>query len=385
MPVKAVVLDLDGTLVDDSGAALQPGVREMLDELSGMGLELFVVSGQPADPKKERLVGLPPDRFLYAEDYGAKGQRKLVGHIFATYGLDPTEVVYMGDSEPDMWEAANSHVLLFNAEYSHGPYKYGVPIAEPGHLPLILRDFFSKEALWYYTASGTDQVGKSYDVRSLINPEKATQTGIRNLIKGWYVSDTAKANGYDLTYYLVMQLLASIFLDGLHLKRVDGKRPIFCLYPGHAGDYGDVLKLFERFAAKQLNVASLISLVQRHTPTQSSKEQRIAGKSPQFVDQINSVLLDSEFKNRIKGNIVTVVDDFCTDGNAMECSRNLLYAAGAKEVVSISVGKYGDDYNVRSPKKGVKLTPFAKHELPNGSFDIKYVSGQTDPEALKLF
>lgn len=385
MPIKTVILDRDGTLYNEYTGKLQDGVREMLDELLEIGLQLFVVSGEARDKKVEQLIDLPPSQFYYQTDCGNKGSKKFVNKVLEASGSARNEVIYLGDSEQDMWEAANSLVLYFNAQYSNGGYEYGIPIEVPAHLPMIVRDFLSKDALWYYTLSGADKVGRTYDIRSLIDPKVATKTGIRNLVKGWSVSDDAEVNGYELTYYLVIQLLGSMYLDGLHLNRVAGKRPIFCLYPGHAGEYGDVLKLFEQFAAKQLNVASLDDLLVRHTPTKSSKQLRIEGKQPEFVDQPNSVLLNAEYGNRIKGNIITVVDDFCTDGNAMECARNLLYAAGAKEVVSVSVGKYGANYIVRAPKTPFKLKAGDVLTCEKGHFGSTYLNGQTDADALDLY
>jgi hypothetical protein len=55
-------------------------------------------------------------------------------------------------------------------------------------------------------------------------------------------------------------------------------------------------------------------------------------------------LSDPDYRQRIQGKCVVVMDDFTTQGYSGECARQLLLQAGAGEVVCINVSKYGRDY-----------------------------------------
>ena len=63
-----------------------------------------------------------------------------------------------------------------------------------------------------------------------------------------------------------------------------------------------------------------------------------------------------------------VIDDFITNGYSTECARNLLYAGGASDVISIGIGKYGSscyhvsmDYDL-NPYRPVKYDSAKIHE-----------------------
>jgi hypothetical protein len=71
-------------------------------------------------------------------------------------------------------------------------------------------------------------------------------------------------------------------------------------------------------------------------------------------------------RNHIAEDNVLVLDDFITEGNSFECARNLLFAAGAANVVCVSIGKYGQRYNLVTIKS--EFNPFA----PIDSSKIKY-------------
>jgi hypothetical protein len=79
------------------------------------------------------------------------------------------------------------------------------------------------------------------------------------------------------------------------------------------------------------------------------------GNAQDISVQLSSVMIDEAAKNKVKDNVVFVVDDFSTGSNAMETARNLFYAAGSAKVVGISVGKYGGGYLAYTPGANVKL------------------------------
>lgn len=76
---------------------------------------------------------------------------------------------------------------------------------------------------------------------------------------------------------------------------------------------------------------------------------------------------------------VIVFDDFTTTGSSLEWARNLFVAAGARQVIALTIGKYSSRYATYDPNPGVSIDPFVlstlglsdftelTHQLPEGS------------------
>lgn len=347
MPIKAVILDRDGTLYNPQAGRLQEGVPEMLERLKEMGLQLFVASNEARDPAIERMIGLPTRQFLYSAQCGLKGSKKFVDAALADAGCEVNELVYLGDSDNDRNEASNRRVALFNAEWSHPGYGWGLAMSTPAKFADAIETYFLKPYPWYFIVDGADGLDRAVSFRAILDPDTCKDKGITNLLKNRQVDFTQNRYLHQKAVHLVMHLLASIYLEGLHLRREPNKsqgfmKPLWSIYPGSDGGKSPILQLFEEFTARLLTMQYSSDLLQRHTQAPSSHKQRIANQpTPTISTQLNTVQVNPASLSKVKGNVVFVVDDFSTDSNAMETARNLLLACGAKQVIGISVGKYG--------------------------------------------
>ncbi|MBF4502252.1 phosphoribosyltransferase [Savagea sp. SN6] len=82
----------------------------------------------------------------------------------------------------------------------------------------------------------------------------------------------------------------------------------------------------------------------RHSPMQAkhtSGALRLNNKSDKDFD---TLIVNPNLINRIKGKVICIIDDYITNGYSAESAKHLLFAAGAKEVVFISIGKFGKRY-----------------------------------------
>jgi len=52
-----------------------------------------------------------------------------------------------------------------------------------------------------------------------------------------------------------------------------------------------------------------------------------------------------------------VVDDFTTGGLTFEWARNILYAAGANDVIGVAIGKFGRDCPIVTPSASTGINP----------------------------
>jgi hypothetical protein len=79
------------------------------------------------------------------------------------------------------------------------------------------------------------------------------------------------------------------------------------------------------------------------------------------------------------------MDDFTTRGYSGECARQLLFEAGAAEVVCINVSKYGRDYWIIScSANNYTWNPWEATEHAADSFREMRTQGQPDPTMLTM-
>lgn len=73
----------------------------------------------------------------------------------------------------------------------------------------------------------------------------------------------------------------------------------------------------------------------------SSSSLRLTNKSNKDFETliVNPTLID-----KIKGKVICIIDDYITNGYSAEAAKHLLFAAGAKEVIFLSFGKFGKRY-----------------------------------------
>ena len=135
-PLKALVLDRDGTLIthvpylhDPAQVVVLPGVREGLRQAIGAGLKLFLHSNQSGvgrgyfaleavDACNRRMIELlalgsaPFERICIAPEHPdqpskyRKPSPAFVSEIIAAYGFAPDEICYIGDRGADIETAA---------------------------------------------------------------------------------------------------------------------------------------------------------------------------------------------------------------------------------------------------------------------------------------
>lgn len=377
MPIKAVLIDLSGTLLNEGRAA--PGSREMLARLEALGLGVYLASNNPfRRDVVRRELGVDPDRVLSPANVGGKkGQKpgKYVGAVRARLGIEANEILYLGDNITDLTEAVNNNVIFFLAAWSNPLFRYGIRVQKPENFPGVIERFFLKEALWYYAVDGYDTSGRAVTARALLNPDRTKVTGIQGVLK-------LGKNDAVLERDLSVHLIASMYLEGLHIQPV---KPIWCVYPGHDGNLSRVLSRVAATASRLFSEQFLPTLILRHTKAKKSAFARARGEAVPISNQLRTINIDPEQEPKIRGRRVLVFDDYTTEAHSFETSRNFLLNAGAAEVIGIAVGKYAGDYYAYTPRAGVSWDSFAPAKLKDSDFDTNVIPSVIDVNALKIF
>lgn len=385
MTIKAVILDVSGTLIDKDNQVV-PDVPEMIKQLDRMGIAVFTASNARSDGiKAERIPGIDDTHILWAQRYSisrkGKGSKDFVQYVQSQLGIHPNEILYLGDGDKDMHEAVNSGVIFFLAGWVNPGYRYGIEVQGPVQFANIVETFFLKTHLWYYVLDSQDSTGRNVRFRALLDPDTARDRQITNLLKSKGTRGRTVIKGYQSADYLSLHLLASIYLEGLHMDD-----PVWCVYPNSDCTYTSVLDKFLDVAARLFRDRYCGNLICRGRTVPSSRHLRKRREQPLLSTQLRSIYLNPAHQARVSGRPVIVVDDFTTESKAFETARNFLLNAGASSVMCIAVGKYGNNYTVYAPKSNTNWDSFVINpDLEENDFFVSWVQGTIDRNALGIF
>jgi len=384
MSVKAFITDLDGTLFADA-YSLVAGYDKALTQLQQLGLKIVIFSNlsHRIVDRRMKLLPITPDLVLTREDVGIpKGSPLWINKVCTDLKLDKNEVVYIGDRDHDMQTAVNSKIIYLNAEWSNPGYKYGIPVSSPGILPAILKHFFLKKHLWYWNVDTSDLRGNPVISRALIQDRDIGVNNFRDNLLRWSKQGIdSQVGSVTMSEFMIYLLLGSLYLDGMY-SEID----TVAIIPGHAGGHNPLMGKNLHRMARLFRDTFLPNLLHRHTIARKSAYVRYAGESPTFRDQVLTMCLDCDPKDRgkmIEGKIILVTDDFVTQGFSTEWARNLLYNAGAKEVISVTIGAFHDAIEVQSIAKEFRWDSFNPVDIDDKYIVSKEVLAIKNPKALE--
>jgi len=387
MTIRAIILDLSDTLLDNSNQAL-PGTQAMISRLKRQSIEVFIASNNSYHGRLlKNLFAIDESRYLYPRKVGGKkGTGSFIRYVCNLLGASSNNLLYLGDTEWDFYEAVNSNVIFFLASWGENPeYQYGMTVNSLSEFADIVEIFFLKSVLWYCSVDGQDGLGRDVILRALLDPDVPKVLGITTLLKTKGQQGTRAIKEFSTEKYLSLHLLASIYLEGLHLKGLYSK-PIWCMYPGHDGVFTPVLDNFITIVTRLFREQYRQGLIIRHTFAPSSSRTRWVDRQIPTIDtQFRTIHLDPTARERLRNQTVIVIDDFTTGGHSFETSRNFLYNAGVNSVICVAVGKYGSSYEALYPKAGVKWDSFSPSHLTRSNFDSNRLSLSIDANALTVF
>jgi hypothetical protein len=392
MAIKAVIIDISGTMLNkiNQKHTIVENIPEMVLALKNRNIEVFVASNDFATAystwEQRNILHIDKmDNILHKDLVdGKKGSKKFVGYVRSKLDLEANEILYLGDTQFDCYEAVNSNVAFFSAMWSNPKLIYGIPVQRPLDFINLLDTFFLKNNLWYYRVDDIDLLKRQVIVRSLLDPDKATTSGIKNLLKSKGERGPKTIKGYPSGWYLSMHLFASVYLEGLHIS-AGGRNAIWCLYPGHDGPHNSILTDFVTMISRAFNQKNS-ELIQRHTRAIHSSSSRYRGMGVAIDNQFQTIQLNPAFDTIIKGKTVIVVDDFTTEAYSFETARNFIFNANAKSVICIAVGKYHKPYFAYCAKDNTTWDSFVPAtELTQGNFTISRLQSSFDTQALNFF
>lgn len=113
------------------------------------------------------------------------------------------------------------------------------------------------------------------------------------------------------------------------------------------------------------------AIFKRHKQTLKSRDDNRAERlrDDYIQKHFRSIRVSEAYKDKLKGRVVCVFDDYLTNGQTFEALRNLLVSCEVKKIILVSIGKF---------KKGSELSYTQRHhsikgDLYSGDYEATFL------------
>lgn len=377
--IKLVICDGDGTL----GLPTPPKeILELLTRMNELNIGLAVATNSTLSVIRSKFgkSGLSmPQIIVTPSDVDArKPSPKFIQYISENTGIQPREMVYLGDDDKtDIFCAINARVLPFASLYSNtGQPKYGLPVDNPLAFLRYLEAYGMQDDPFFgwsliqpdnlleiHALIGEhNRIGLTAPLKTLLKDKQEVQVGPKH-----------NSFGSILFHYFLSQS----YLSGL-IQNID----LVTVYPGHSkNSQNKILAQFSHILEKIQKNKFLPDLLIRHTTTSAS--HATSGATRDIYQQLSTIKLNDSYQSRIKEKRILVLDDFTTSGNSLETARLMLLNGGAQSVIGLAFAKYRNTHNVATING--HWDSFSPFQLKPNQISVSQLSGKFNSSADDYF
>lgn len=307
---------------------------------------------------------------------------------------EETNFGMVGIVEEDAIFSFNCKIPLFNPEkMSSGRViiadkvkKYGLPINEFQDVIDCLNAFeIHKENYFHMNYGNEFNVISLNNANSYYRPENEKR--IKQIFETNLKGDTSLRD-QRILLLLLFHLINEVTTNPYY-KRVDYWGTFPSSNPDNTSTSVSFLKEAVRVIinGKPRNGPEILIRTMPMKSKHSSGALRLTNKSDKDFDTliVNPILID-----RIKGKVICIIDDYITNGYSAEAAKHLLFAAGAKEVIFLSFGKFGKkyystNYEIKGDVSENYSYQFVNESLYGDSYEgQKYYNERNDIEILNF-
>ena len=341
-------------LWDEQAKRVRPNVLLELQKLGQAGHAVFCVSNH-AQPSWWSACGKVVQ---HRKVYGRQNGKFVSALVAANPGaLRYSDVVVLGTSEEDFLMAVNSRSILLACgwcpDLDAKTKRYGVLVDAPQRLEQVI-GFLEDKHPWYFqhhsafldVFSLTDAGTKYESDAQLKRLAERLQSCLKN-------GQPIYKNAFRL------HLLSSLYsTDGF--KSAD----VWSYYPSSDSKNSgqEIMTEFSELARTTFGKRNKGPLVIRHKP--SVKRHMSGGDRNDPRSQLDTIHLNPEYRDKLAGKTVVIMDDYLTRGVSFGVSASLLQKAGAAKMIGVSMGKFGNASNVYSIEiQGDPFAPLKKYRL----------------------
>lgn len=348
-------------------------IVELLSVINRGGTPVFVVTNQGLTDKVVAYLRGLKIGYVHAN---ARQKGHPVREIAQSLNIAAHDVLVLAVNETDMQMAKTGGAILIEGTWSTDKRVagLGMKVSDMDQLREVIDVSRGWTSQWWYKG-----IGSSYDVRALVDLSSNRYVSNDQAAFARKITNTAKNGGARLT------ALLAITCRSLKMDNVLDGQLFWTIFPS-SGSANDDTEVLSDFVQRLRTAASGVHFAKRGDPlfirhTKSVKRSTSnVGDRTDPENQILTLHLNPNYKSQIKKRNVIVIDDCTTYGVSFAVAAAFLYAAGAKKVTGIALGKFGS----RLEHVNIKLLtdPFAP--IQKRGFEIVSREGfqeSTDSEA----
>ncbi len=335
-----IVLISSNTIWNSEDDCCYPGVVASLEEASANGNPIVLVSNRS---KPEFLRGEELSFIKFIKVSGRQNGKFVENLVKANQekGWEKSDIVVLGSNDEDFFMAVNSQSLLIRCDWvsdlGSKIKRYGVSLAHPEVVPNILK-LLEDESPWYFRFDSD-----FFDVYSLTNAGTFQEKN-PNIIRLVERLQSCLKDGEKKS----KQAFILHFLSSLYSTPIFQDVDVWGYYPSSGSqNCGDEImaEFVERAAHTYKKIFNKTNpLFIRHNKTEA--RHKSGGNRDNPDSQLQSIHLNPSYEGKIEGKTIAVLDDYINRGVSFSVSAALLKAAGAKKVIAVSMGKFGNQFKI---------------------------------------
>ncbi|XP_068757795.1 uncharacterized protein [Montipora capricornis] len=250
-------------------------------------------------------------------------------------------VIICGAVNEDLYVATNTKSFLLAALWVDAKEivrLYGVPAPTPKKMRAIL-NIVVNQTSWYYLCSFVDPVptkvvslcsANTYTGSSVSEDEKKIAEAFEAILKDGAEDRCVKEA-------LLCHLMAAIAHDKDFREVQD-----WAVAPSSSPEPNKILTELKDHVRYMMNGKKRDPVFNRHSPTTKSRNDNPAERQKDDYTQkhFRSICVSEAYKDKLKGRVVCVFDDYLTNGQTFEALRSLLVSCKVKKIIFVSIGKF---------------------------------------------
>jgi hypothetical protein len=376
--VRAVIFNYRTLFPDDTG--LSDSIRECLNGLAALGVKICVFTTDPMNIAEAMSArGYPPPTCVLNKSDARigvnRGSPKWVDAVVDELHIQNNELLYIGSSKWDWITAVNSGVIYAHAGWT-GRQPGGttsLTVDHPLEILTFIRHFLLVDDRWSFSL---DDSARKLRLRALL-PASAKLPSTKPSSSFKLQDVFTYKNEVFIGPSTARNLLMLHALTSLYAEGVTATRSFFCVYPSsQPGTVSEQLEGYLRYAVSIFGSSYKSDLLVRSVAgvdtsiARVRRRQGLDAPEVSIANQASTVIVNERYRGKLANKTVIVFDDFTTSGMSLEWARHLLLAAGAANVILLTIGKYGSRYDTYDLKPGRTINPFAISSLKKDDFVI---------------
>ena len=287
----------------------------------------------------------------------------------------PHEMLVLAGNDHDIALAKNGGAVLIGAGWSDDPAvaRTGLRVKKARDFDEIARLLDEWPGSWFWQAEVSQmRVRALADLSTYYKPAEQEKFGED-------VTDLVKEGGPRLTALTALLCRSYLSEDSTE------KNLAYALYPSSSSNNDDTDTLSQTLHAFR-TVTSQVRFAKRDEPIlvrHRPAPKRSSGGTDRGdpTDELNSLHVNTEYRGKLRGRVVVLLDDCTTHGLSFSVARTLLLAAGAEEVLAIALGKLGNRFVFTDIKLKVTTDCYKQGDKSFSITSARSISGTSDSES----